>query len=180
MERTYDSAMAISVLTADDVAVYRRIRLEALQTDPDAFGSNYEREAALPDDEWRTRITSFVDGRPGCVFLDSLAIDSASAEPVAVGGIGMTADPKVAVIWGMWVSPKARRRGAARRVLDAAVAWAVERGLTEVTLDVVRTNPGALALYESFGFMIDEEADRRDRADDDPCRNEHSMRLTIG
>lgn len=49
--------MVVRVLTPDDVEAYRTIRLEALQADPGAFGSTYEREAEFDTQDWLDRLT---------------------------------------------------------------------------------------------------------------------------
>jgi hypothetical protein len=45
------------MLGPDDVEVFRRIRLEALRADPAAYASRAEDWEALPDAEWRRRMT---------------------------------------------------------------------------------------------------------------------------
>ena len=45
------------------VQLYRSIRLRALEADPDAFGSNLEREAAFDTSMWQQRVAGFA-GRP--------------------------------------------------------------------------------------------------------------------
>ena len=62
--------MVVRRLTPTDVDTLRAIRLEALRTDPDVFGSTLEREEGRSDDEWRAwlgRGVTFVaevDGEP--------------------------------------------------------------------------------------------------------------------
>ncbi|WP_067489780.1 GNAT family N-acetyltransferase [Actinomadura hibisca] len=51
------------------------------------------------------------------------------------------------------VSPAARGMGVGTALLNAVVAEARSRGLREVHLEVVDTNPRARALYERFGFV---------------------------
>ena len=54
---------------------------------------------------------------------------------------------------GMFVAPEARGRGAARMLLDAALAQCRAREeVTSVTLTVTDGNEPAIALYESVGF----------------------------
>jgi hypothetical protein len=43
-------AWEIRPLLTADAAAFRELRLEALQTYPDCFGSTYETEAAKPED----------------------------------------------------------------------------------------------------------------------------------
>ncbi|KDP90811.1 GNAT family N-acetyltransferase, partial [Clavibacter michiganensis] len=49
--------------------------------------------------------------------------------------------------------PEARRRGLSRAAMAAAVRAGVERGITDLWLQVVAENDGALALYEGLGFV---------------------------
>ena len=49
-------------------------------------------------------------------------------------------------------SPGARRRGLARQLIGAGVAWARRQGAGRVLLEVEDTNTAALALYATHGF----------------------------
>jgi N-acetylglutamate synthase len=53
---------------------------------------------------------------------------------------------------GIDVAPTHRRRGVARAVMSALVAWGAELGATTAYLQVLGDNEPALALYESMGF----------------------------
>jgi ribosomal protein S18 acetylase RimI-like enzyme len=55
---------------------------------------------------------------------------------------------------GVAVAIGARRRGMGRALVRAAVEGAREEGLRAVGLHVSVTNPGAVALYESEGFVV--------------------------
>ncbi len=56
-------------------------------------------------------------------------------------------------IAGIAVEPAHRRRGVARRLLRAAVRSAPRRGVDHVALHVSTALSGAIALYESEGFV---------------------------
>lgn len=58
-------------------------------------------------------------------------------------------------IQGLAVDPAARRRGAASALLDAALAEAGRRGARKLSLRVLASNPGALALYRSHGYHVE-------------------------
>ena len=66
----------IKLLTPDDAEVFKRIRLEALHTDPTAFSSRAEDWEILSLDEWRNRLIE----TPVFVALEQ-------AEPVAIMGL---------------------------------------------------------------------------------------------
>jgi ribosomal-protein-alanine N-acetyltransferase len=50
------------------------------------------------------------------------------------------------------VRPEQRRKGHARALVEAGLAWAFDRGATAAFLEVAADNPGAIALYEGLGF----------------------------
>jgi ribosomal protein S18 acetylase RimI-like enzyme len=58
-----------------------------------------------------------------------------------------------AFVWGTYVRPEERRRGAARALMEALLDAA--RGTVEqLTLAVVRDNVAAVALYRGLGFEV--------------------------
>ena len=134
---------------ATHVAQFSAIRLRALQTDPAAFDSTYERELAFGDAEWRARLTSFA-GHPGAVFA---VFPGVATAPVGIVGVGLN-EPADATIWGMWVAPEGRRQGIAAQLLDSAEAWTVESGAATATLWVHHSNDAAQALYRSRGYEL--------------------------
>jgi ribosomal protein S18 acetylase RimI-like enzyme len=61
---------------------------------------------------------------------------------------------------GLAVDPAVQRHGVGRALLLAAIDEARRRGARRLTLQVLGTNPGALALYTGCGFEV--EGVRRD------------------
>jgi ribosomal protein S18 acetylase RimI-like enzyme len=57
----------------------------------------------------------------------------------------------------VYVEPAARRRGVLRSLMDAAVEWSRERGLTELRLQNAIDNPLALAAWDALGFRVVEQ-----------------------
>ncbi|MEO6221911.1 MAG: ribosomal protein S18-alanine N-acetyltransferase [Vicinamibacterales bacterium] len=53
------------------------------------------------------------------------------------------------------VTPDARRRGHARRLLDSVFQAVVSEGVSAATLEVRRSNVAALTLYERLGFHVE-------------------------
>lgn len=60
----------------------------------------------------------------------------------------------VGLIRGLAVHPDARGQGIGRKVLDAALDHARDRGFERVVLNMLATNTGAFALYRSAGFQV--------------------------
>ena len=57
------------------------------------------------------------------------------------------------LIGNVAVLPEYRRRGIARRLVEASVTYARERGAASIVLDVIAGNEPAYRLYESLGFV---------------------------
>jgi RimJ/RimL family protein N-acetyltransferase len=138
-------------LEASDAGAYQHLRLEALRTEPAAFSSNVETEAQRSLAEVAARIASpeanesFVVG----------AFDTA-ASLIGVGGFYRESAHKmrhIGWIWGMFVAPRARAQGIARRILGHVLHDVREiPELLQIQLRVVTANANAQRLYESFGF----------------------------
>jgi ribosomal protein S18 acetylase RimI-like enzyme len=63
----------------------------------------------------------------------------------------------VYVLYDLYVSPRARRCGVARTLLEAAADRARRDGKLRMTLSTAKTNVNAQALYESLGWVRDNE-----------------------
>ena len=61
-------------------------------------------------------------------------------------------DPREAGLWSLWVAPAARRRGAGRALVEAATAWAAERGAVRLAVWVAAGNHPARAFFAAAGF----------------------------
>jgi ribosomal protein S18 acetylase RimI-like enzyme len=64
-----------------------------------------------------------------------------------------TVSDGIAGVYNVVTAETARRRGHARRVLEAAFAWAADRGATHASIQVQADNDPAVALYASFGLV---------------------------
>jgi len=81
----------------------------------------------------------------GVVGLVHLAFYAQRREPT-------TAARSYADIGDIVVTDARRRSGVGRLLMDAAGAWARERGALDIELSVWEFNEGARALYESLGY----------------------------
>ena len=84
---------------------------------------------------------------PRGVFL----VATSDGEPVACGGF-RTVEPGVGEIKRMYVTPRARGRGLARRILAELENRARTAGCAVLKLETGAHQPEALALYASAGY----------------------------
>jgi ribosomal protein S18 acetylase RimI-like enzyme len=126
----------------------KTIRLRALLTDPDAFGSSYQREASRGDGEWEMRAVRAAEGS-----AQLLAVAESDDEFVGMAGAYKPEDrPRTRELYGMWVAPKFRSTGIGSQLVDAVKEWAIEAGAYEIDLWVVVDNRQARRLYTKAGF----------------------------
>jgi ribosomal protein S18 acetylase RimI-like enzyme len=131
-----------------DGPAFRDLRLRALRTDPDAFGSSYEREMNRPVDAWERRAAYGSNGYEQCLFV----AESGGVFVGMAGAFTSSDEPPVRQLFGMWVAPEARSAGIGARLLEAVLAWSIESGAEEMRLWVVKDNQVAYRLYERAGF----------------------------
>ena len=61
------------------------------------------------------------------------------------------------VLYDLFVWPSARSKGLGRRLMNRARGHAVETGAASITLSTAKTNRIGQALYESLGYVRDQE-----------------------
>ncbi|NRG30922.1 GNAT family N-acetyltransferase [Niallia circulans] len=139
--------MEISQLHPDDAEAYFALRLEALQINPEAFGSSYEEEKDYPLSRTQSRLSdpaSYVYG--------------AFVEKDLVGVVTLMRETKIkmshrANIYAVYVTPKRRGKGVAKQLLKATIEKSRDlQGIEQVYLAVVAENTAAKKVYRAFGF----------------------------
>ena len=84
------------------------------------------------------------------------AVFVAEAAGLVVGRLSLARDPHPASAHvadlGLMVAETHRRHGVGRALLDEALRWAHQAGVTKLELHVFPHNAPAIALYERFGF----------------------------
>ncbi len=132
-------------LGVHDAEAYRAVRLEALKTTPEAFGSTYDIENVRPLEHFEDRLAA------NAIFGAFIG-----GEIVGMIGFWQSNGPREGHkgrIFGTYVRPDARGSGAGRALLGAALAHAATV-VEQVTLFVVTDNTDAIALYRRAGFTI--------------------------
>ena len=61
-------------------------------------------------------------------------------------------EDRFAFIYEFFILPEYRNKGYGRKILDEAMQWAKNRGLTDIELNVLSNNYSARAFYERMGF----------------------------
>lgn len=142
--------MRIARLQAPDAPAYRRLMLQAYEQAADAFTSTAAERANEPESFWVRRIED-----PSGLTAAFGAFDDRSL--VGTVALEFSNKPKTrhkALLIGMFVTPQARGTGAARGLVQAALACARERaGIRLLTLTATEGNEPAIRLYQRAGFQ---------------------------
>jgi ribosomal protein S18 acetylase RimI-like enzyme len=163
--------ISIEPITAQNVWVFKAVRLRALKEDPHAFGSTYAKESQLPDSDWMRRVARW-NGKTGIGFL---AMD----DSVACGMAGSLLDENAgrsAVLISMWTAPTHRKRGVGRLLVNEVISWARGRKARVLRLMVVGNNDSAIRFYERLGFT---RTGRTQPYPNDPALIEYEMSREI-
>ena len=140
--------MKIRLLTDLDAQDYQQLRLRALQTNPESFGSTYEREVEFTLDTVKERIRPTQDK----FVLGAFDGDSLVGMARFVRETEQKTKHK-ANIYGMYVAPEMRGSGVGRAILLEIIDRAKkEEGIEQIHLTVISTNHTAKKLYQSLGF----------------------------
>jgi RimJ/RimL family protein N-acetyltransferase len=141
-----DMNIMIRVLGEPDAEAYRDLRLTALATSPEAFGSSYEEEARLSLDGFRARVTAT---GPDLIF-------GGFADHRLVGVAGFVANDRVkkrhkGTLWGVFMMPEWRGRGLGAQLVSNVVTHAADHVLI-LQATVVTSNQTARRIYARLGF----------------------------
>lgn len=167
---------------------YRDVRLRALSTNPEAFGSSFERESQFSEQVWAQRamnpgtllwlapdepdasstVAPRADGLAGIIPSSAYLDDPDSARTI-------TADPAaLAYVVQVWIEPARRGRGVFDDLMTQLVETARGQGYRTLALHVYRTNERAVGAYLRHGFVKAAEPSPECPADED----EYVLHLT--
>lgn len=136
------SELDARLLSEDDWATYREIRLRALLDSPAAFAASYADESVQDEQFWRARMKR---AHRFVAIRDNRSI--------GLVGLGLHNDtPHVGEVFGLWAAPDARRGHIAAQLMRAAAAKATAEGMTKIYFWVGSDNAEAIGFASNFGF----------------------------
>ena len=163
--------IVIKPVTPLNTAIFKAVRLGALQEAPHAFGSTYAKESQFPDSEWLARVER-MNGERGAGFL---AMDGDTACGI-VGSFLDQSNQSQAHVISMWTAPTHRQQGIGRLLINEVLKWARRRNARSLVLMVTSNNEPAIRFYERLGFT---RTGRSEPYPNDPAVVEYEMCYTI-
>ena len=138
------SQIKVELLTADQWARARELRLDSLRDSAYAFGGNLETESVENEAQWRAKfeklsyILASVDGVDSAI----MTVENLSGDFGATAWVG-----------GCWSSPEYRGVGLLKAMMKFVDEHAQEKGWQRQGLGVWEDNYPAIAAYEKLGFV---------------------------
>lgn len=147
--------VCICELAPSEWPIYRQLRLEALELEPQAFGSSYQSMVSKPDSYFEDRLRQVqLGGNSRLLF--------ARSEVGLLGMIGSAqlADTAEHILHAFYVRVGARGQGIGKSLLNEMLTQIASDDKAEVvTLHVNKSQPDAIAIYKSVGFQITSECE---------------------
>ncbi|MFJ5767541.1 GNAT family N-acetyltransferase [Lysinibacillus sp. NPDC093210] len=143
--------MEIRILNKLDAQLYQEVRLSALQINPEAFGSTYEREVNFSLETVAERLEP---------AKDKFVLGAFNDNGLLVGIVTFMRESSVKTrhkgnVFGMYVAPEGRGRGVGKLLMRELIKRAKScDGLEQINLTVVSNNISAKKLYMSLGFVV--------------------------
>ena len=141
--------MEIRCLTPEDAGEWLRLRLEALQSDSEAFSASFEEYQSFSLEDVRKRL--------GFEAKEAFVV-GAFEDRRLQGCAGFYRDKGLKTrhkgrIWGVYVTAEKRGAGVGKKLLQMLLErGSALDGIQQILLSVAATQAAALRLYRSVGF----------------------------
>lgn len=142
-----DSQVEIVKLPVLEWQKYKEIRLRSLKDDPQAFGSNYDKEIQYQDDRWKSRLES-----EKYLFFAKLG-----GQIVGMVGAFQTDQDKTtrsANVFGVFVASEARGKSVSTKLMEKLLDTLKGGDVIKANLSVNKDQQSAVGLYKRLGFEI--------------------------
>lgn len=143
--------MITRILQESDAQIYQELRLIGLKTNPEAFGSTYDRESIFSLETVKERI------RPN---RDKFVLGAFNENGLLSGLVAFVRDSGIKTshkgnVYGMYVIQELRGKGLGKSLMLELIRKTRDcDGLEQINLTVVSNNESAKKLYRSVGFEI--------------------------
>ncbi|MEU6022248.1 GNAT family N-acetyltransferase [Micromonospora sp. NPDC048871] len=132
-----------------DAGRMRALRLEMLADSPLAFLETLAEAAARPHAEYAARIRQTSTGPTNAQFI----ADPGDRLVGQAGGIAHPAEPRVTLLYAIYVTPAWRGTGLLADLVAAVATWSRAERRDELMLEVVVGNDRAYRAYQRLGFV---------------------------
>lgn len=139
----------------EEWALYKALRLKALDSDPRFFCESLEEAKARPDEYWQSHLLD----QQGAVF-------GVFRFGVLIGMTGIALDkddPKgeTAKLWGSWLEPAWRGKGLSRKMYETRLDWAKKHpAVKRVTVSHRKSNAVSKRANQRWGFKFTHAGER--------------------
>lgn len=135
-------------LGAGDAEAFSNLRREVTADNPVPMGLTLKEELTRPLQSFHDQLSY---PEPNAAFGAFVTTELVGSAAVAWPSKFLSSRHKVN-LWGVFVSPRYRRLGIGRALVEMAVNHAHANGALRVNLTVFVPNPAAVKLYEALGF----------------------------
>ncbi len=146
------STVVVRPCALHEVESLRRLRARALADAPDAYRQTVAEHERVSSAAWRRHFEA------RAAAGDATLIAEAGGEWIGFV-FAIRQDDGAGRLGGMWIAPEARRCGAGRALVSAALAWLRAGDVRRVTVLVPDGCDAATALLRSAGFAPTGERD---------------------
>ncbi len=141
--------ISVRRIRSGEAGLFKKLRLQALQDSPEAFGSSYEETAQRSAESWVDQVDASAQGSDRATFIafqDNL--------PVGLAALyRMDAEPTMGELLQVWVSPELRGQGIAVMLVNSVFEWAAEMNFQVIVAGIMSGNDHAIKFYEDYGFQ---------------------------
>lgn len=125
---------------------YKIIRLEALRTNPEMFGSNFAKESTYSQNDWTLLLEN-----------ESRAMFALYHDKILVGLSGVAIrkdDPTTAIFIASFIAPSHRGQGLSKLFYEARIKWARQKQCSIIKVSHRIGNTTSEAAIKGFGFKF--------------------------
>lgn len=141
--------MTVKRVTSSDWQEYKKIRLEALKNEPQAFGSSYNKENERTESEWQNKLAKSEDLN-GISFFYAILKEGVF---VAIGGAYQDNNKQWNII-AIYTKKEVRGQGLGQEIFKSIINELKARKIKKAYLCVNTLQIAAQALYKKNGFVI--------------------------